>query len=55
MLQAEADTSCKRNAFLMLFHADQERAVRFLSDNLDQVAGYGDTLQLVILELIRKV
>ena len=55
VLVAEADPSCKRNAFLMLFQSDQERAVAFLSDNLDQVAGYGDTLQLVILELIRKV
>jgi len=55
VLGAEADPSCKRNAFLMLFQADQERAVAFLSDNLDQVASFGDTLQLVILELIRKV
>ena len=31
----------------MLFQADQERAVAFLSDNLDQVASFGDTLQLV--------
>ena len=55
VLLVEADPSCKRNAFLMLFQADQERAVNFLSDNLDQVSSYGDTLQLVILELIRKV
>ena len=55
VLQAEADPSCKRNAFLMLFSCDQERAVHFLSNNLDQVANYSDTLQLVVLELIRKV
>ena len=55
VLLVEQDSGCKRNAFLMLFQSDQERAVAFLSDNLDQVAGYGDTLQLVILELIRKV
>ena len=55
VLQAEADPSCKRNAFLMLFQADQERAVHFLSNNIDQVASYSDTLQLVVLELIRKV
>lgn len=55
VLQTEADASCKRNAFLMLFQTDQDRAVSFLQDNLDQVSGYGDILQLVVLELIRKV
>uniref|UniRef100_A0A7S0NXF0 Coatomer subunit beta n=1 Tax=Calcidiscus leptoporus TaxID=127549 RepID=A0A7S0NXF0_9EUKA len=55
VLLNESDASCKRNAFLMLFHTAQDRAVAFLTDNLDQVAGYGDILQLVILELIRKV
>ena len=34
---------------------DQERAVAFLTDNLDQVASYSDSLQLIVLELIRKV
>jgi coatomer subunit beta len=55
VLLTESDPSCKRNAFLMLFHTAQERAVDFLSDNLDQVASFGDILQLAILELIRKV
>jgi coatomer subunit beta len=55
VLQTESDASCKRNAFLMLFQTAQERAVAFLSENLDQVAGWGDILQLVVLELIRKV
>ena len=55
VLLAESDASCKRNAFLMLFHSAQDRAVAFLSDNLDAVAGYGDILQLVVLELIRKI
>jgi len=55
VLLAETDASCKRNAFLMLFHTAQDRAVAFLSDHLDQVASFGDILQLVILELIRKI
>lgn len=55
VLLSESDVSCKRNAFLMLFHCAQERAVAFLTDNLEQVANYGDIFQLVVLELIRKV
>jgi coatomer subunit beta len=47
--------SCKRNAFLMLLHADQERALSYLAACLDQVASFGDILQLVIVELIYKV
>jgi coatomer subunit beta len=55
VLQTEADASCKRNAFLMLFQCAQERAVAYLSENLDQVSNWSDILQLVVLELIRKV
>lgn len=55
VLQTEADASCKRNAFLMLFNTDQDRAVQFLAENLDAVASYGDILQLVVLELIKKI
>ena len=32
------DMSCKRNAFMMLIHADQERALSFLSGCMDQVS-----------------
>mmetsp|Transcript_28651 Transcript_28651/g.71332 ORF Transcript_28651/g.71332 Transcript_28651/m.71332 type:complete len:943 (+) Transcript_28651:78-2906(+) len=55
VLLTESDPATKRNAFLMLFHCAQDRAAAFLSDNLDQVSSYGDVLQLVVLELIRKV
>lgn len=55
LLLSESDVSCKRNAFLMLFHCAQDRAVAFLADHLDQVANFGDIFQLVLLELIRKV
>lgn len=47
--------SCKRNAFMMLIHADQERALNYLSGCIDQVNTFGDILQLVIVELIYKV
>jgi coatomer subunit beta len=53
-LEGEQDMSCKRNAFLMLLHADQERALAYLAACLDQVASFGDILQLVIVELIYK-
>ena len=39
----------------MLFHTAQDRAVAYLGQNLDQVANWGDILQLVVLELIRKI
>ncbi|XP_047003806.1 coatomer subunit beta [Schistocerca americana] len=54
-LEGEQDMSCKRNAFLMLLHADQERALAYLASCLDQVTSFGDILQLVIVELIYKV
>lgn len=54
-LEGEQDMSCKRNAFLMLLHADQERALSYLASCLDQVNSFGDILQLVIVELIYKV
>lgn len=54
-LENEQDMSCKRNAFLMLLHANQERALSYLSSCLDQVHNFGDILQLVIVELIYKV
>ena len=54
-LEGEQDMSCKRNAFMMLIQADQERALNFLSSCIEQVQNFGDILQLVIVELIYKV
>jgi len=54
-LDGEQDMSCKRNAFMMLIHADQERALSYLSTCIDQVHSFGDILQLVIVELIYRV
>ncbi|RMX42493.1 hypothetical protein pdam_00020420 [Pocillopora damicornis] len=53
-LEQEQDASCKRNAFMMLIHVDQERALEYLSTCIDQVNTFGDILQLVIVELIYK-
>lgn len=51
----ESDLSTRRNAFLMLYNNAQDRAVSFLMANLEQVANWGDILQNVVLDLIRKV
>ncbi|KAG9463554.1 hypothetical protein GDO78_021509 [Eleutherodactylus coqui] len=40
---------------MMLIHADQDRALDYLSTCIDQVHTFGDILQLVIVELIYKV
>ncbi|XP_065827598.1 coatomer subunit beta-like [Oscarella lobularis] len=54
-LEKEQDASCKRNAFMMLIHVDQERALDYLSTCIDQVHTFNDILQLVIVELVYKV
>ncbi|KAI3763407.1 hypothetical protein L1987_53865 [Smallanthus sonchifolius] len=55
LLSTEADQSAKRNAFLMLFTCAQERAVNYLFTHVDLVFEWGESLQMVVLELIRKV
>ena len=37
-LEGEQDMSCKRNAFMMLIHADQDRALNYLSSCIEQVS-----------------
>ncbi|KAH7727282.1 coatomer subunit beta-2 [Aphelenchoides avenae] len=54
-LEGEQDASCKRNAFMMLIHVDQSRALDYLQSCVDQVTSFGDILQLIIVELIYKV
>lgn len=54
-LEIEQDASCKRNAFMMLLHVDQNSALEYLSSCVDQVITFGDILQLIIVELIYKV
>lgn len=54
-LEAETDVTSKRNAFIMLFHCDQERAVRYVRSILNQVSTVGESLQLAILHLLRQM
>ncbi|KAG8471977.1 hypothetical protein CXB51_036655 [Gossypium anomalum] len=55
VLSTEQDPSAKRNAFLMLFTCAQERATNYLLTHVDRVSEWGELLQMVVLELIRKV
>lgn len=54
-LSSEQDPSSKRNAFLMLFNCAQDRAVNYLFTHIDRINDWGEQLQMVVLELIRKV
>ncbi|EOY29226.1 Clathrin/coatomer adaptor [Theobroma cacao] len=55
VLSTEQDPSAKRNAFLMLFTCAQDRATNYLLTHVDRVSEWGELLQMVVLELIRKV
>lgn len=55
VLSTEQDASAKRNAFLMLFTCAQDRAVNYLLTHIDRISDWGEQLQMVVLELIRKV
>ncbi|KAI6242711.1 Coatomer subunit beta [Aphelenchoides fujianensis] len=54
-LESEQDASCKRNAFMMLLHVDQTRALDYLSSCIDQVNSFGDILQLIIVECATRI
>ncbi|XP_020572479.1 coatomer subunit beta-1-like [Phalaenopsis equestris] len=55
ILNSEQDPSARRNAFLMLFTCAQDRAVNYLLSHVDQVQDWPEQLQMVVLDLIRKV
>ncbi|KAJ8758820.1 hypothetical protein K2173_000541 [Erythroxylum novogranatense] len=55
LLSTEQDQSAKRNAFLMLFNCAQDRAINYLLTHVDRISDWGELLQMVVLELIRKV
>lgn len=55
VLQNEQDLSTKRNAFQFLANHAEERAVGYLLSQIDNVALWGDILQMAVLDLIRKV
>lgn len=54
-LRNEQDLSSKRNAFAMLAAHSEERAVRYLFENVDSVQNFGELLQMSVLDLIVKV
>uniref|UniRef100_A0A5S6R4B0 Coatomer subunit beta n=1 Tax=Trichuris muris TaxID=70415 RepID=A0A5S6R4B0_TRIMR len=54
-LETEQDASCKRNAFMMLLHADRRLALDYLSTCIEQVTLFSDILQLIIVQLIYAV
>jgi hypothetical protein len=39
----------------MLFNCDQDKAIEYLSSVIGQVNTFGDILQIIVIELIRKV
>jgi len=53
-IASEEDASCKRNAFIMLFHCAQDLAIDYLNSVLDKAAGFADTLQFVVIDAIRR-
>ena len=55
LLSTEQDASTRRNAFLMLFQCAQDRAVSYLFSNIESVTEWGELMQMVVLDLIRKV
>lgn len=57
ILADESDVSSKRNAFLLLYHCDEERALAYLRElqrSEDGLTDLHDLLQLLIIELLRR-
>jgi coatomer subunit beta len=55
LLRVETDSSTKRNAFLMLLHTQQDKALEFVTSMHDEFDTMNDIFQLVFVELIRRV
>jgi coatomer subunit beta len=60
LLINETDLSTKRNAFFLLFHLAQEKALSYLktvmtASDSDPLAEMGDIFQLIVLEMLRKL
>ncbi|KAF7728208.1 coatomer subunit beta [Apophysomyces ossiformis] len=53
-LLAEADMTCRRNAFVVLCNTSQALAVDYLIQSLALVSSFDELLQLAVIELIRK-
>ena len=53
-LAAEADSTCKRNAFVFLAHTAPEKALEYLNGIAEQISSADEGMQLAVIELIRK-
>ncbi|KAK9470053.1 adaptin N terminal region-domain-containing protein, partial [Dipodascopsis tothii] len=53
-LETETDTTCKRNAFVVLANVSTEGAIAYLYKNIDQIPQMDELLQLAFIEFIRK-
>jgi coatomer subunit beta len=53
-LAAEADATCKRNAFVFLTNMATPKAVEYVLQIYDQIPGLDEMLQMAIIDLIRK-
>lgn len=54
-LENEDDSQAQRNAFTSLFEVDQERAVDYLVEHIEQVEKFSDGMQLAVLAVARRV
>lgn len=53
-LAAEADATCKRNAFVLLAHGAPQKAIDYVMDVFDTIPNMDELMQLAVIELIRK-
>ena len=53
-LEAETDSTCKRNAFAALMTISHQSALEYLTATFDSIPNADELLQLVELEFIRK-
>lgn len=54
-LEEETNNSCKRNAFLMLTNSDLKSSLKFFLSMQDKIASFPESMQITMLELMRKV
>ncbi|KAK9457538.1 adaptin N terminal region-domain-containing protein [Dipodascopsis uninucleata] len=53
-LENESDTTCKRNAFVVLSNIFPEGAIQYVQKNVGAISGMDELLQLAFIEFIRK-
>lgn len=54
LIEQETDISTRRNAFLMLYTTSKNLAIQYMMDNLERVTQFGDGVQILCMQLIRK-